>query len=418
VAALSSPALPERVRRRRRLAAAALATTAFALLAVSAALPSFAATSAKKSASAATTALSTTVTKKLAAPGAYTVVVTVVGPATAETVSVSVGSSTQRNVSLTPGESTALAFYPHFNRRSFEVHAVASAAAVHLQVAASRRSAQTTPKVIPAAPIGSSGALGVSGSPGVFYTAPAKGPYTHLVWSDEFNGPAGTPPNPAVWTPDLGGDCGSGTLSTDTTDPANASLDGSGDMGINAFTNATTPGAPSYTAAQLDTNHKLSFSYGELEARILLPTGSGLCSGFWMVGNSPNGGCFPQCGEIDVMEAVTKFPDSVTGTLHGPVSGSSNYQQFQSAVNAPTPFTGAFHTYGVIWQPGRITWTLDGVPYGTATPSQLPPSAQWVFDGDPFHLLLSLDVGGWIGPPAAGATFPATMRVDWVRVYD
>jgi beta-glucanase (GH16 family) len=413
---LSSPAKYESMRRRRRLAAAGLAASAFALLAVSAALPSLAATTPKKGASAAS-ALSTTVTKTLAAPGPYTVVVTVAGPATPETVTVSVGSSTQRDVSLTPGESTALAFYSHFNRRSFKVHAVASAAPVHLAVAASRRGPQKIPAV-PAAPIGSSGALGSTASPGITYTAPAKGPYTHLVWADEFNGPAGTPPNPAVWTPDLGGDCGAGTLSQDTTDPANASLDGSGDMGINAFANATTPGAPTYTAAQLDSNHKLSFSYGELEARILLPTGSGLCSGFWMVGDSANGGCFPQCGEIDVMEAVTKFPDSITGTLHGPVSGSSNYQQFQSAVNAPTPFSGAFHTYGVIWQPGRITWTLDGVPYGTATPSQLPKSAQWVFDGDPFHLLLSLDVGGWTGPPDAGATFPATMRVDWVRVYD
>jgi beta-glucanase (GH16 family) len=35
----------------------------------------------------------------------------------------------------------------------------------------------------------------------------------------------------------------------------------------------------------------------------------------------------------------------------------------------------------------------------------------------PFHILLDLAVGGWPGPPAAGATFPATMLVDWVRVY-
>jgi beta-glucanase (GH16 family) len=118
------------------------------------------------------------------------------------------------------------------------------------------------------------------------------------------------------------------------------------------------------------------------------------------------------------MEAITLFPASVFGTLHGPVAGSSNYQQYQRSVTAATPLQGTFHTYGLIWQPGRITWTLDGVPYGTATPKQLPPSAQWVFNDNPFHILLDLAVGGWPGPPAPGATFPATMRVDWVRLYD
>ena len=403
-----------RTRRRRRLIAAAFATAAVAAAAVPAALPSFAATSPKKSATAAPS-LTTAVTKKIAAPGAYTVVVTVAGPAATETVTVSVGSSTQSNVSLTPGENTALAFYTHFKRRSFKVRAVASSVAVHFKVASARQRKQKVPVV---GASGASGPLGATESAGVTFAAPPKGPYKHLVWADEFNDPASTPPNPAEWTPDLGGDCGGGTLSTDTTDPANASTDGRGHLAITALANATTPGSPSYTTAQLDTNNKVSFSYGELEARIALPRGSGLCSGFWMVGNSPNGGCFPQCGEIDVMEAITLFPASVFGTLHGPVIGSGNYQQYQQGVTALKPFPGTFHTYGLIWQPGRMTWTLDGVPYGSATPKQLPPGAQWVFDGNPFHILISLAVGGWPGPPAAGSTFPQTMRVDWVRLYN
>jgi beta-glucanase (GH16 family) len=57
------------------------------------------------------------------------------------------------------------------------------------------------------------------------------------------------------------------------------------------------------------------------------------------------------------------------------------------------------------------------VPYATATPASLPKGATWVFDGHPFHVLLSLAVGGWPGAPAAAAPFPATMRVDWVRLF-
>jgi beta-glucanase (GH16 family) len=409
---LSPPSASGALRRRRRrlLAAGGLA----ACVALLAALPSLAATAPKKGPSAARR-LTTTATKKIAVPGTYTVLVTVAGPKAPETVTVTVGSSTQRNVALTPGEGASLAFYARFKRPSFKVRAVASSTRVRIKVAAARQRAQKKVPVV--APTGSSGPLGATGSAGPALTAPPAGPYTHLVWADEFNGAASTPPDPATWTPDLGGDCGSGTVSQDTTDPANASMDGRGDLAINALENATTAGSPSFTSAQLDTSDKFSFSYGEIEARIALPSGSGLCSGFWMVGDSPNGGCFPQCGEIDVMEAVTMFPNSIYGTLHGPVSGSGNDQQFQAAVNAPTPFPGTFHVYGLIWQPGHITWTLDGLPYGSATPQQLPQSAQWVFDGNPFHVLLSLTVGGWTGPPAPGAKFPQTMRVDWVRLY-
>jgi hypothetical protein len=32
-------------------------------------------------------------------------------------------------------------------------------------------------------------------------------------------------------------------------------------------------------------------------------------------------------------------------------------------------------------------------------------------------MLLDLAVGGWPGPPSAATAFPATMLVDWVRVY-
>jgi beta-glucanase (GH16 family) len=64
-----------------------------------------------------------------------------------------------------------------------------------------------------------------------------------------------------------------------------------------------------------------------------------------------------------------------------------------------------------------LTWTIDGLPYAKATPASLPPGAQWVYNGHPFHILLDLAVGGWPGNPNSSTVFPATMRVSWVRVY-
>ena len=398
----------------RRLLATSVAATTLVAATVSA-IPSLAAAPKKPPAS--SPSLSTSVTKKIAGAGNYTVVVTVPPPATAETISVSVGSSVQRNVAVSPSQNAVLAFYAHLKGRSFKVRVLASATPVHFTVAAARTPAGGTPTGV-TGPTGSTGATGATGASGTTIIAPSHGPYKHLVWSEEFNGPAGTPPSPSNWTADSGGGCGDGTLSTDTQAPANASLNGHGDLGITAYENATAAGAPTYTSAQLDSNTKFSVQYGEIEARIELPSGSGLCSGFWMIGDSPNGGCFPTCGEIDIMEAVSPAPTTAYGTLHGPIVGVGNDQQWQQGVTAPTPFTGSFHTYGLIWQPGRLTWTIDGVPYGTATPKQLPKTAQWVFNGHPFHILLSLAVGGWPGAPAAGAKFPATTSVNWVRVYD
>jgi beta-glucanase (GH16 family) len=100
------------------------------------------------------------------------------------------------------------------------------------------------------------------------------------------------------------------------------------------------------------------------------------------------------------------------------VSGSTNYQQWQQWVISATSLQGSFHTYGLIWSPRRLTWTIDGVPYATATPASLSSNAQWVFDGHPFSLQLDLAVGGWPGAPTSTTEFPASMLVDWVRVYD
>ena len=62
-----------------------------------------------------------------------------------------------------------------------------------------------------------------------------------MVWSDEFNGPAGTPPNPKYWTHEIGDGAlngitgwGNGEFQyyTDSTD--NAALDGDGNLVITA----------------------------------------------------------------------------------------------------------------------------------------------------------------------------------------
>ena len=248
---------------------------------------------------------------------------------------------------------------------------------------------------------------------------PANPPYsttfTNLVWDEEFTGAAGTAPD-SQWTYDTGASCGDPGCSVDTSSTANAALDGNGDLAITALHSGS-----GYTAAQLETVPSVTFHVGEeLDARVKLPPGQGLWGGFWFYQSTTAGGspCAPaNCGELDVMEAPEFGPLPLQDffDLHGPLNGS-NQQQFSTG-----PWFGdlsaGYHVYGVSWAPGLISWTVDGTIFAQATPGSLDPGSTWEFDQGNYRMLLDLAVGGWPGPPTASTVFPATMLVDWVRVY-
>ncbi len=241
-----------------------------------------------------------------------------------------------------------------------------------------------------------------------------------LIWSDEFNGPAGTSPEHSKWSFDTGGEgWGNEELESYTSRPANAELNGDGDLAITARAEKYT-GAEGitrdYTSARLQTLNTFKFKYGLAEARIEVPAGQGLVAQFWMLGQEAyeleN---WPACGEIDVAEILGSEPNVVNGTLHAPWPWAPTGEQGQA--ESPTPLSAGFHTYSVEWEPERISFMLDGVVYKTIARADLPAGAAWPFDHR-FFLLMDLAVGGeWPGSPNASTHFPAQMLVDWVRVW-
>lgn len=250
---------------------------------------------------------------------------------------------------------------------------------------------------------------------------PAPSP-ERLIFDDEFAGAAGTAPSASNWSFDVGGGgWGDKQLQSYTARTQNASLDGEGDLRITARSEPYT-GTDGirrvYTSARLQTLGKFDFRYGRAEARIKVPAGQGLVAQFWALGNEAYERAFawPTCGEIDMMEVLGSQPDVVLGHVHGPWPWLPN-DGLGASSTAPAALSGGFHTYGAIWQPERVIFTLDGTPYGTFTPADLPPGAPWPF-AHPFFLLLDLAVGGgWPGPPTSSTHFPASMLVDWVRVW-
>lgn len=235
-----------------------------------------------------------------------------------------------------------------------------------------------------------------------------------LVWSDEFNGPKNSAPDPAKWTYDLGGGgWGNQELETYTKSSGNILEDGKGHLAIRAVK----LGPQHFTSARIKTEGKFTFTYGKVEARIKIPYGQGIWPAFWMLGVDISSAGWPQSGEVDVMENVGKEPTLVHGTIHGPGYSGKGGISFAFPSPGGKPFSKGFHVYTVEWLPDSIKFFVDDSLYGTVTPASLPEGTVWVYN-HPFFLLLNLAVGGgWPGNPDATTSFPQTMLVDWVRVY-
>lgn len=242
-----------------------------------------------------------------------------------------------------------------------------------------------------------------------------------LIWSDEFNGPAGTTVDPANWTSEVGGGGFGNRELQYYTDGANAALDGAGNLVITADNAPPAQyscwyGDCQYTSARIKTRFLFEQAYGRFEARIKIPYGQGLWPAFWMLGNNIGAVGWPNCGEIDIMENIGREPNIVHGTVHGPgYSGGGGIGG--SYVLSAGSFSDDFHVFAIEWAPDRIDFLVDATIYKTVTPNDLPAGRSWVFD-HPFYMILNVAVGGtWPGDPDSTTVFPQTMLVDYVRVY-
>ncbi|MGA7053222.1 MAG: glycoside hydrolase family 16 protein [Mycobacterium sp.] len=224
---------------------------------------------------------------------------------------------------------------------------------------------------------------------------------------DDFTGPAGAPPNPQLWNYELGAGGTDGQFEAYTNSPRNASLNGNGNLAIVALNEPfyyPGYGTANYTSASLNTHGRLDFCYGDVAARIKMPSGRGLRPAFWLVGSDLSTVGWPQSGEIDIVESA----NGGASTIHG--AGG-----YELPVSVPFNIGTEFHEYALHWRRDRITVSMDGHDYASWTPASLPPGSTWTFNNHPMYMILNIAVGGPGFPPDHSTPFPATMLVDWVR---
>jgi beta-glucanase (GH16 family) len=237
-----------------------------------------------------------------------------------------------------------------------------------------------------------------------------------LTMSDEFDGDEGTPPDPAMWTFDIGGDgWGNQQLEFNTDRIENVSQDGQGNLRIVAREESFM--GNDYTSGRIKTQGLFEQKYGRFEARIKLPEGAGLWPAFWMLGANIDEVPWPGCGEIDILEYQGQRPERVFATVHGPQYAASESISGDITLPDGQAFSDDFHVFAVEWDPSLIRFFVDDREIHSVQSTEVP-RGKWVFTNE-FFIILNLAVGGTLGGPVGPATvFPAEVLVDYVRVFE
>ena len=121
-----------------------------------------------------------------------------------------------------------------------------------------------------------------------------------------------------------------------------------------------------------------------------------------------------EAGEIDIFEGQGGQPRTFYGTMHDWIDDQQHTSDYPNWFVLPAGFDfRQFHTYGLLWIPGTVTWYLDDKPlFSAPTPS--------VVDSEDFFLILGSQEGArWQPGSLSGVTAQKiTIDVDWVRVLE
>ena len=188
-----------------------------------------------------------------------------------------------------------------------------------------------------------------------------------------------------------------------------------------------------FTSGFVETKGKKFWTYGYIEARIKMPNNKSTWPGFWMSPNESVYGSWPRSGEIDIVETKGSNLNYAAADAHWGLS--TGYKKHAQGKDLPAGFkdTTQWHTYGVKWTEGKLEYYIDGVKFHTVSSFGWPNAANTPYGpfDKPFFLRLNLAIGGdyidgngskWSNAYNALAkypeSFPATMSIDYVRVYE
>jgi beta-glucanase (GH16 family) len=172
-----------------------------------------------------------------------------------------------------------------------------------------------------------------------------------------------------------------------------------------------------YTSSSLMTRGWHSWQYGRFEMRARIDTRPGLWPAFWTLGVS---GEWPSNGEIDIMEYYRGFllANVAWGTEHRWKAHWDSSRWPLSRFSDPA-WSTKFHVWRMDWDENSIELYVDNILLNT---TDLKGTYNTDKEGrnpfrQPHYIILNLAIGGQNGGDPMTTHFPATLEVDYVRVY-
>jgi beta-glucanase (GH16 family) len=169
------------------------------------------------------------------------------------------------------------------------------------------------------------------------------------------------------------------------------------------------------------------YTYGYYEGRVKVPKGNGFWPSMWMLPDQNKYGAWPGSGEYDVFEVAGNSPTTVHMTEHDGQNGGAG----DAATTEISDTSASYHIYGFDWEPDHLAWYIDGKlarsmictdTYANAHPGVCNTYRNTdAIKNFPFYIIANFSVGGnWPplnGAPDSSTPFPATMSLDWIRVW-
>lgn len=155
-----------------------------------------------------------------------------------------------------------------------------------------------------------------------------------------------------------------------------------------------------WRSGMITTYNSFKFTYGYVQFTARVPSGSGMWSTFWLL---PTSADWPP--EIDVAAILGSNPKEISAFYHQ----ANQTKVIQGNVRSPKSYSNGWHTYGLNWQPGSLTWYVDGhkfKQYNGPTPSV------------PMYLLADLAVENIFDQgPTASTPSSATLAIKDIKVF-
>jgi beta-glucanase (GH16 family) len=260
----------------------------------------------------------------------------------------------------------------------------------------------------------------------LFAVLPLNGQDWELVWEDQFNGSS---LDSTVWTIEekvgIWNTGQNAEFQHYRRENVRVGDDGNGNNCLILTAKKENYKGYSYTSGKVVSQGKFAFRRGKLEAAIKIPDlANGLWPAFWTLGDNDLG--WPNSGEIDIMEmghSAAIARDTVNSYVGahlfwGPYNGG--FPNYGTGFTADQDLSQGYFIHTLVWDETRIRVYFNGAedPYFVMN---IGGAGLEEFRDHLHFILFNLAVGGSLPGVSdeAGITapFPASMFVDWVRLY-